>query len=239
MTENDDNTHPSFIFQVDKFQKEEKDAVIKKQLEGYKETCKIWPDHLKDLEKAFIFVKGKTVLDVGCSDGQVMELLKKQGFEVKGVDIATEALNKAELKGLNVVYGVAQNLPFGNETFDTVFCSHVIEHLIDFDVALKEFYRVLKPNGRVIILTENLNSLKERILFLFGKIPTVMADPHHYSFFNFKRLEEEMRKAGFQSIIRDGSQIGFPIPKHCFFTHKLDVVLSESFCEKIIMVGIK
>lgn len=84
--------------------------VLQRQLEGYGDGCKIWPDHLKDLQNCFKHLKGH-ILDAGCSDGQVMELIQKEGFEVTGVDIAPKALLKAKLKGLNIFFGKAQELP--------------------------------------------------------------------------------------------------------------------------------
>ena len=39
------------------------------------------------------------------------------------------------------------NLPFDNDSFDVVFCNHVLEHIVDDNKAMQELYRVLKPNG--------------------------------------------------------------------------------------------
>lgn len=43
------------------------------------------------------------------------------------------------------------NLSFKNETYDIIICNHVLEHVIEDGIALKEFYRVLKPNGWAIL----------------------------------------------------------------------------------------
>jgi len=47
------------------------------------------------------------------------------------------------------------DLPFNNESFDTIICSAVIEHVKDQAKVLKEFHRVLKNNGRIIFTTPN------------------------------------------------------------------------------------
>ena len=130
-------------------------------------------------------------------------------------------------------------IPFEDSSFDIVFCSHVIEHIFDTDKALKEFCRVLRKGGKLIIMTENLNSLKERMLFLFGRTPTVMADPSHVKFFNPKSMKAALTNATFEVEKIKGTQIAFPIKGHCFFSHKWDFLFPEWLKEKMIVVAIK
>lgn len=54
-----------------------------------------------------------------------------------------------------------QNIPYEDNTFDLIITSHVLEHVPDDFIALQEFYRVLKPNGKVIILIPSLPYLKK------------------------------------------------------------------------------
>lgn len=54
-----------------------------------------------------------------------------------------------------------QKINYPNNTFDLIYCSHVLEHVPDDTKALKELYRVLKPNGKAIILVPIDHSLKE------------------------------------------------------------------------------
>jgi ubiquinone/menaquinone biosynthesis C-methylase UbiE len=53
--------------------------------------------------------------------------------------------------GLRIVKGEAEALPFENDSFDLVYCSHVLEHVKDEVASLKEMKRVLKPGGTLII----------------------------------------------------------------------------------------
>jgi len=216
------------------------DAIERQQMSAYDKTCVIYPDHLKDLERAITEIgAGKKVLDVGCSDGQVMEIIAKKRNDVFGVDLSKNAVEIAKKRGLKVKVGNLLEIPFEGSSFDVVFCSHVIEHIFDTNKALKEFHRVLRKGGKLIIMTENLNSLKERMLFLFGRTPTVMADPSHVKFFNPESIKKELSNASFKVEKIKGTQIGFPIKGRCFFTHTWDFLFPTWLKEKMIVVSVK
>lgn len=68
-------------------------------------------------------------------------LLKEYGQSYTSLDIES---SRAEIKA------DVQDLPFENETFETVVCSHVLEHVPDDYRAMREFFRVLKPEGTLI-----------------------------------------------------------------------------------------
>lgn len=95
-------------------------------------------------------------IDVGCGAGYAMKkAVETRNCEVKGIDpspgehgVGRYAKNK-EL--LNIQKGDAENIPFDNNTFDVVYCSHVLEHVSDMQKALSEMYRVLKSTGVLII----------------------------------------------------------------------------------------
>jgi len=91
----------------------------------------------------------------------------------------------------------------------------------------------------VVIMTENLNSLKERVLFIAGRTPTVMSDPNHVKFFNPKSIAAELKNGHFELEKITGSHIGFPVIGHCFFTHKWDFLFPTWLKEKMIVVAKK
>jgi SAM-dependent methyltransferase len=90
------------------------------------------------------------ILDVGCGTGANLEMLKQFG-EAEGVDVSDDALEFCRLKGLKVHKGLAESLPFADESFDLVTALDVVEHLDDDIAGLKEMNRVLKSDGKTLI----------------------------------------------------------------------------------------
>ncbi len=103
-----------------------------------------------------------TVLDIGCGTGTLAVLLKRlhPTIEVTGLDPDPRALaraaKKAERAGLAVRFdrGFADELPYGDATFDRVFSSMMFHHVPRSDKAkvLAEIRRVLQPGGRLEFL---------------------------------------------------------------------------------------
>ncbi len=95
------------------------------------------------------------VLEVGCANGALMQLLEEQA-EVNcwGIEPSGAAVSEAKKNGLNVVRGTADYLPFPDEAFDVViygFCLYLCD-LEDHQRIVAECERVLAPNGLVLIL---------------------------------------------------------------------------------------
>lgn len=91
---------------------------------------------------------GSKVLDVGCNDGALMELLKeKRDCEVFGIDVSETAIAIAKAKGLEVQVASAESLPFADGTFDAVTLVETLSHLVNTETCLKEIKRVLKKDG--------------------------------------------------------------------------------------------
>ena len=101
------------------------------------------------------------ILDVGCGTGTLALMIKQAhpSTEVSGVDgdqkIIGIAKQKSDSTGIKVKFdhGLATKLPYPDNSFDRVFSSLMFHHLSSEDkgFALKEIYRVLKPNGQLFI----------------------------------------------------------------------------------------
>ena len=91
------------------------------------------------------------VLDVGCGDGQISRLVRRNGAEqVVGIDPTWNQLLTAQERGGGPMYARAGAgaLPFRDEWFDAVVACLVFEHIRDVDDAIAEVARVLVPGGR-------------------------------------------------------------------------------------------
>jgi ubiquinone/menaquinone biosynthesis C-methylase UbiE len=102
-----------------------------------------------------------TVLDVGCGTGFATEGLLERVDEVYAIDQSEHQLKQAYAKfgkqGPPVHFhrGDAERLPFATNTFDVVWSSGSIEYWPNPILALREFRRVLKPDGQVLVVGPN------------------------------------------------------------------------------------
>ncbi|HFU74951.1 MAG TPA: class I SAM-dependent methyltransferase, partial [Arcobacter sp.] len=101
---------------------------------------------LIELQKS---INGKNLLDVGCGTGFIINLAKDLFEEIHGIDATQAMLDKVDISSGNITLhnGVAENLPFDNETFNMVSSYAFLHHLEDYSLVLKEVYRVLKNGG--------------------------------------------------------------------------------------------
>src|SRR5712691_6360873 len=109
----------------------------------------------------------KTLLDVSCKEGDVLQALKPCGFRLRGTNF--EAAGPA-LDGIPIDYGVdlLRRLPYNDASFDVVLLVEVIEHLENHRSALGELARILKPGGVLILTTPNIMRLNSRLHFLWS-----------------------------------------------------------------------
>lgn len=95
-------------------------------------------------------VRHGPVLEIGCGDGRVLEMLRLVGHTVVGLDIDPAALQGARQRGLRaLVCGDGEVLPFADESFGAVVSGYFSANLMDRDRMLSEVARVLRPGGTV------------------------------------------------------------------------------------------
>lgn len=115
------------------------------------------------------------ILDIGCGDGMISSLLaKRTKAEIYGVDISSTAVRKANERGISAeVFNVDRDgFPFEENTFDAGFCGDLLEHLYDTENLLNNIYKIIKPNGYLIVSVPNIASWYNRGFLLLGMMPT-------------------------------------------------------------------
>lgn len=112
------------------------------------------------------------VLDVGCNTGTISIPLQEKNCYVKAIDIVPELVEKAKKNGVFAsVCGAEKLIGFKNESFDSVICSEVLEHLFDPDSAISEAKRVLKEGGKYLVTIPHPESVGDDL-----------GDFHHQNF---------------------------------------------------------
>ena len=101
------------------------------------------------------------IIDIGCGKGRFCRKLRDLGFNIIGVEPSKELikLTKKKHKDIKFIRASATNLPFRNNTFDSLICVEVLEHIPDTEGAIREMMRVLKKGGRFVIIDKNILSL--------------------------------------------------------------------------------
>ena len=157
--------------------------------------------------------KSIKVLDIGCGGGLACEFLAKRGANVSGIDlslnsikVAQEHAKKSNLQ-IDYQFGVAENLPYEENTFDVVVCLDVLEHVANWEKVICEIYRVLNKNG--IFLFDTINkTFKSKFIMIWlledilKQIPRGLHDWN--KFIQPQELIDVMKKTGFDDVVIKG-----------------------------------
>lgn len=98
--------------------------------------------------------RASAVLEIGCASGVLIEELKQSGFaSISGVDVSEAAIEACHKKGIKEALLIdGTHLPYPDGRFEVLITSDVLEHIEDDGGALREWARVLKPGGKMILL---------------------------------------------------------------------------------------
>ena len=104
------------------------------------------------------------LLDVPAGEGALAARLIDAGFDVRCCDLYPEIFR---LPGVEIDQGnLDAELPFGNQSFAYVTCLEGLEHIENPQQAMREFARVLKPGGHLIVSVPNILNIEERLKWL-------------------------------------------------------------------------
>lgn len=152
-------------------------------------------------EFASLLPRGAKVLDAGCAAGRDSNLFQRKGFAVTGIDISAGLLGiaKREFPKITFVEGTFLALPFEDKTFDGVWVHQSLLHLEtseDVDKALAEFYRVLKPQGVLLILVKAQTGQNKTAVVA----DDFSAHDRFFQYFTQKEIEEKLKQTGLALI---------------------------------------
>lgn len=145
------------------------------------------------LKKFAKYLKGD-ILEVGCGIGNFTNALTRYG-RVFAIDIDKNYLNKIKLSLNNGQVGVGDiergEYFFTSQTFDSIVCLNVLEHIENDNRALNNLFKLLKPDGILILLVPAHP-------FLYGAIDKSIG---HFRRYIKKKLSQRMEKMGFKIIL--------------------------------------
>lgn len=190
-----------------------------------KATHNFWDSHwqsnikgdiLKQIQSSTPFVirttnkylpKGAKVLEGGCGMGQNVYSLQKAGFDVYGIDYASETVKQinAADNTLKVSEGDVRKLDFEDSFFDGYWSLGVIEHFIDgYENIIAEMHRVVKPGGYIFLTVPSMSVLRN-IKAKRGNYPeitdyTSVKDDFYQFALNPTNVIKDFKNIGFQLI---------------------------------------
>lgn len=144
------------------------------------------------------------VLEIGCSGGPLLQRLAQQGYsDLTGIDVSETGIALAQQRGLrNTSCMDGTRLQFPDAAFDLVIASDVLEHIADEGQALREWQRVLRPGGQLLVFVPAFT-------FLWGKHDEVN---QHFRRYTAAQLAAALGRAGLQVQRRSYWNVGLFFP---------------------------
>lgn len=139
------------------------------------------------------------VLDIGCGNGLFINSLKKNGWDVYGIDISEKSVNFARntLNLKNVKQGDVENISYPKSFFDVIVMNHVIEHVYDPNKLFLNASKILKPDGIMIVTTPNIRSINFSI---FGQDWFPLETPRHLTLFSPQSMTKLAKNSGLKIV---------------------------------------
>jgi len=167
------------------------------------------PGHDVQRRRAFLLEHvraGGHVLDLGCGEGDFAAAAAAAGADVLGVDVAAEAIRRARARHPALRFErVDDALPADDATFDLVWCSEVLEHVLDTARLLSEARRVLRTGGVLAVTTPAHGRLRRLRLALTGWERHFDPRGSDVRFYTARSLREVLHDFGLEDVrVRTG-----------------------------------
>jgi len=173
--------------------------------------------------KEMITWSGKRVLDIGIVPGHMAMALRHLGCEVSGItdDRLLQGMNgrwAAEKIAVSRAIVDKEPLPFPDDSFDGVLFTEVLEHLLyDPRKLVDEIYRVMRPNGELVVSTPNVLRIENKVKVILGR----NIYPRHENFYFSDLYRRHNREYTMQELI--------DLFKPRFVTKKMRYIMMTDF----------
>lgn len=171
------------------------------QAEGYDKGAdgKFSAGTYKEILRRMEAAKMKCVLDIGCGNGNILIALAKlyRDISLFGLDLSANMIEEAHKKlgdSALLKVGDAKNLPFQDGSMDSIICNMSFHHYPHPKLVLNEMYRVLKPEGILLIGDPNPPLLMRKFINATSKY-TSSGD---YKMYSRREFEALLKACGWQ-----------------------------------------
>jgi ubiquinone/menaquinone biosynthesis C-methylase UbiE len=151
--------------------------------------------------------QGAKVLDIGSGTGHLTKWIEDKGYEVHGLEPSEEMIKHARRNFPHIVFsqGISSELPYDDNEFDLIVAFEVLRYMNreENKKSYQEFYRVLKPNGKIFIT--HVNKYATDLYYLFhplkGLLFKTLNKTHHYCYSTTANNEENIiRKLNYTNV---------------------------------------
>jgi len=141
------------------------------------------------------------ILDIGCGDGFHLKLLKdfgKKSWQLEGVELDERAVEAAGSADLTIHHGAADEVGLPPNSYDLILLIMVIEHVADPAGILRTACKLLKPGGRIVIVTDGAASPSFKLFR--GRHWGGYHFPRHWNLFDRRNLAQLARNSGLEPV---------------------------------------
>lgn len=163
---------------------------------GLAYKARTWLERRRVLSCCRDLSESARILDVGCGDGFHVRLLRKfgrPGWRVEGVDADVRAVGAARAHGLDIHLGDVHDVDLPLSSYDLILLIMTVEHLPDPLDALHRIRELLRPGGRVMVITDNTATFDFKIFG--GRHWGGYHFPRHWNLFNANSLRALLERA--------------------------------------------
>jgi SAM-dependent methyltransferase len=140
------------------------------------------------------FDKSKSILEIGFANGELLKMLKKDGFKyIYGLDPSKACVDSLNNIGITAIQGTITNNSI-NKKFDAIILSHVMEHILDISSAMNSIKNLLAGGGTIYIETPDLEQYKSNTVTPFNYF-----DIEHINHFGKYSLVNLVEQNGFRA----------------------------------------
>jgi 2-polyprenyl-3-methyl-5-hydroxy-6-metoxy-1,4-benzoquinol methylase len=176
-------------------------------------------DYISDIQKIDFspnvaalkkIVPNGNFLEIGCATGSLLNAMKKEGFNVTGIELSAFAAEYGRKNyDINIINKPFENNLLDNDlkenSFDGIFMGDVLEHFTDPFASVQLAYRLLKKDGKLIAnVPGTLNLISSRMAFAYyrlaGTQKTMTIPPYHLTEFSPATLRKMFFKSGFSKV---------------------------------------